>query len=101
MTEPATEKQKKFMDDLKIPYSQRVTKQEAKQLIQQKLDNGDSKKESEVPEIGIIEQFHLSPEQVASNALETAFKWQRYQQDDNIDNLIKIADRFKEWIYGN
>ena len=36
--ELASDKQKKFMDDLKINYSSDVTKEQAKQLIQEKVN---------------------------------------------------------------
>jgi len=39
--ENATDKQKKFMDDLSINYSPNITKQEAKGLIEAKIGSGD------------------------------------------------------------
>ena len=41
MMENATDKQKKFMDDLKIGYSSDVSKDEAKQLIDEKVSGRD------------------------------------------------------------
>ena len=124
MTEYATAKQAKFMEQLGLtPISADLTKQEARQMISDKLEkNGMSKTEAKVTpeaeenlgspvETVKIEgkthltpeqfnksgkEYHLSPEEVKCRALEAALQWLRI---DNIEELMKQADKFVEWIY--
>ena len=42
-------------------------------------------------------EYHLSPEQVRSNALSSAINW---LTDANMDGLLATAKEFEEWING-
>jgi hypothetical protein len=74
-------------------------------------DDGNGPVEAPVEKMGITKddpqlpaakangkEFHLSPEEVKCRALESAIA---YTKDIPDPELLKFADKFVEWIYGN
>ena len=42
-----------------------------------------------------VKEFHLSPEQVNTNALDLAIRW---KETDDIEYILELATKFKEFI---
>ena len=111
MEEKATEKQIKFMKQLGIKNWAISTKQEARALIEKKLNepNGDAKPEvRKMHDLGpdrgydptVKEKpkdngFHLTPEQINTNALDTTIRLGFGYEDPN---FWAVLDRIKKYI---
>lgn len=112
--EQATEKQVKFMIQLGIEPRDAalMTKEDAKRTIQgllmAKEVNKDEEVEPEVEKIPLQQGgrvfklpkdngFHLTPEQVRSNALASAIEWVN-KEDVELDYTMKIAKGFEQYI---
>jgi hypothetical protein len=96
MTEPATEKQLETMRKLGIPISMNLTKQEGIRIIGNKIDelNADKPKTPEKKaQNGSGKEFHLSPEQVRTNAVDLAIRMQ-----PNGD-VMELAFKLEEYLW--
>ncbi len=113
MTEQATEKQIKYAKKLGIKAPWEYSKEDLRVKIQAVLDEQD-KQENEnekVPvvipgkpekkaENGLKREFHLSPEQVNTNALQLALEWKKTlgeKEQESID-IFQAAKKFKNFI---
>ena len=46
-------------------------------------------------------EYHLSPEQVRSNALSSAIEWSKRDAEREVDiDIRKLAEKFVKWING-
>ncbi len=124
MEERATEKQINFAKKLGIETPDRFTKHNLRSIIDAKVKessgNGEqkyaaphtegygapvekiftNKERIEAIREGIVKQkeYHLSPEQVRSNALACAIQ---YRKDEDFESIMSSAKEFEEWINGN
>ena len=97
MMDPATDKQIKFMQSLGMPVPSRLTKQEAKEMIQERLS------EDEKPEVvkpaarnGNGKEYHAAIETCRMKALECAIA---NCSDANTEHRLETARKFFKWIY--
>ena len=97
--ELATEAQIKYMKGLGINVFPNMTKSTAKELISSKLaENGESKPAEAVktqPQ-GSKKEFHLSPEQVRTNAIDIALRMGAAEDERQ---LIELAQTFEEYLW--
>ena len=101
MTE-ATEKQVSFAKSLKIDNPSQYSKEALKELISVKLegDNPKPKVETVIPAEKPDKEYHWSPEQVNSKALEAAINTQ-HGALISISDLLTKANVFVKYIMGN
>ena len=113
MEEEATEAQIRFAYTLGIPEPASFSKQSLRELIDNSLKlkeakkngNGDVKKvEAEVVQpfktqpAGSKREFHLSPEQVRTNALDMAIRCFKGNEAD-IVNILTLTKQFEEYLW--
>ncbi len=120
MEERATEKQIEFAKKLGISGTERLTKHTVRELIKAKLEEGNGEQKYVKPhtegygapvekvsnvewksEVKTTKEYHLSPEQVRSNALACAIEAIKFKGYVDNDNFMEIAKEFVKWINGN
>ena len=121
MTEEyASFKQIEFMKKLGFPpQSADLTKQRAREMIDEKLREGEQEfaskgyikpehKHPPAQQLGTTKkesngkEYHLSPEEVKCRALESAIEFcgvRGEEESQNFRMVLTIADKFAEWIY--
>ena len=92
-----TEKQLKFAKSLGIEKPEGFSKQALKEIISKKLEGQGKKTEAVTPKepektypYASKREFHLSPEQVRTNALDLAIKWATFLGDKEL-NILECA----------
>ena len=103
--EPATQKQIEFARKLGIESPEKYDKQAIRGLIDVKIaDRDKGKPEKMQPEApkGPERTYHLTPEQVRTNALEAAQRWYPELQDseDEIKSFWQCVHEFEKYISG-
>ena len=100
MVEEATEKQIKFATTLGIPNPHEFSKQALRELIDKKVNAGtkDTPKPQKVAQNAPKHEFHLTPEQVRTNALNAALQYVKDFGNEKEDDLLKVADGFEAYI---
>jgi len=107
MTEPATTPQINAIMKAKLhPAPWTLTKQEAWKLMNEKFPNKEASEEAPFPveKVGYkpapsSKEFHLSPEQVNTNALNIAISFaELVKQDMTIEEVISLGHQFKQFI---
>jgi len=98
MTDP-TVKQIKFAKSLGLKDPEDFTKEELRALIDKKLgkDDPNPKKQEKPSQDGSKREFHLSPEQVRTNALMAAIEMRFRLALDN--PILDLAKELEEYIW--
>jgi len=104
MTE-ATEKQIKFAKTLGITEPEQYSKETLRELIDKKVGKAESKPEEteKTQPQAFKREYHLTPEQVRTNALNSAITcWPMiFTTKPTPDELIKLAKILEEYLNGN
>lgn len=106
MEEPS-EKQIAFAKKLGIDNPEQFTKKALSELISKKADKQPEKTEKIDEKYPVAQEYpkkgyHLTPEQVRTNAMEFAFKWRetlKGSEQEQID-VFQAAKKFEEYING-
>ena len=94
----ATQKQIEFAKSLGIKNAEQFSKEALKELISQNLSAKDTTKPEKTPQKAPESKYHLTPEQVRSNALMAAFRHIELFGNEQEAELLKIADNFERYI---